>query len=78
MTFLKVYSRDWTMLIGIKVLRVLSSAGVFAKCIMQNRRRSGLMVVHWTLDQMVQVRALAGSWARHFTLIVPLSTQVYK
>ena len=35
------------------------------------------------LDQVVQVQALAGgialrSWARHFTLIVPLSTQVYK
>ena len=35
------------------------------------------------LDQVVQVQALAGdialrSWARHFTLIVPLSTRVYK
>ena len=34
-------------------------------------------------DRAVQVRALAGvialcSWARHFTLRVPLSTQVYK
>ena len=34
-------------------------------------------------DQAVQVRALAGdivlcSWARHLTLTVPLSTQVYK
>jgi len=34
-------------------------------------------------DQAVRVRALAGdivlcSWARHFTLAVPLSTQVYK
>jgi len=34
-------------------------------------------------DQAVQVRALARdivlcSWARHFTLTVPLSTQVYK
>ena len=34
-------------------------------------------------DRAVQVRALAGvivlcSWARHFTLTVPLSTQVYK
>ena len=33
--------------------------------------------------QAVRVRALAGdsvlcSWARHFTLTVPLSTQVYK
>ena len=35
-----------------------------------------------TLAQAVQVRALAGdnllcSWARHFTLTVPLSIQVY-
>ena len=34
-------------------------------------------------DQAVQARALAGDivlcpWARHFTLTVPLSTQVYK
>ena len=34
-------------------------------------------------NQAVQVRALAGdialcSWARHFTLTVPLSTHVYK
>ena len=34
-------------------------------------------------DRAVWVRALAGdivlcSWARHFTLTVPLSTQVYK
>jgi len=34
-------------------------------------------------DRTVRVRALAGdillcSWARHFTLTVPLSTQVYK
>ena len=34
-------------------------------------------------ERAVRVRALAGdivlrSWARHFTLIVPLSTQVYK
>ena len=36
-----------------------------------------------TPDRAVRVRALAGdialcSWARHFTLTVPLSTQVYK
>ena len=34
-------------------------------------------------DRVVRVRVLAGdivlcSWARHFTLTVPLSTQVYK
>ena len=36
-----------------------------------------------TPERALQVRALAGdvvlcSWARHFTLTVPLSTQVYK
>jgi len=45
------------------------------------------MVASWLVrsspDQMVWVRALAGdivlcSWARHFTLTLPLSTQVYK
>ena len=40
-------------------------------------------LVHSTPEQMVRVRVLAGdivlcSWARHFTLTVPLSTQVYK
>ena len=35
-----------------------------------------------TPDRVVRVRGLAGdialcSWARHFTLTVPLSTQVY-
>ena len=37
----------------------------------------------WTLNRAVQVEALVGfivlcSLARHFTLTVPLSTQVYK
>ena len=40
-------------------------------------------LVRLTPDRAVQVRALAGdivlcSWARHLTLTVPLSTQVYK
>ena len=40
-------------------------------------------LVRLTPEQAVWVRALAGdivlcSWARHFTLTVPLSTQVYK
>ena len=40
-------------------------------------------LVHSTPDQAVWVRDLAGdialcSWVRHFTLTVPLSTQVYK
>ena len=40
-------------------------------------------LVRLTPERAVRVRALAGdivlcSWARHFTLTVPLSTQVYK
>ena len=40
-------------------------------------------LVRSTPDRVVRVRVLAGdivlcSWARHFTLTVPLSTQVYK
>ena len=40
-------------------------------------------LVRSTLDQAVRVRDMAGdivlcSWARHLTLTVPLSTQVYK
>ena len=46
-------------------------------------RRGGLGLVCLTPDRVVQVRGLAGdivvcSWARHFTLTVPLSTQVYQ
>ena len=49
--------------------------------------RMGGAVASWlvrsTSDRAVRVRALAGdivlcSWARHFTLTVPVSTQVYK
>ena len=40
-------------------------------------------LVRSTPDRVVRVRDLAGDialclWARHFTLTVPLSTQVYK
>ena len=40
-------------------------------------------LVRLSTDRAVQVRALAGdtvlcSWARHFTLTMPLSTQEYK
>ena len=50
-------------------------------------RKQGGAVASWlvrsTPDRAVRVRALAGdivlcSWARHFTLTVPLSTQVYE
>ena len=49
--------------------------------------KKGGAVVSWSVcstpDRVVRVRVLAGdivlcSWARHFTLTVPLSTQVYK
>ena len=40
-------------------------------------------LVRWTPDQAVRIRALAAdivlcSWARHFALTIPLSTQVFK
>ena len=40
-------------------------------------------LVRLSPDRMVRVRALVGdivlwAWARHFTLTMPLSTQVYK
>ena len=45
--------------------------------------RGGFMVSALVSGRAVLLRALAGdivlrSWARHFTLTVPLSTQVYK
>ena len=51
------------------------------------RAFEGGTVASWLVrsspDRAVQVRALVGdivlcSWTRHFTLIVPLSTQVHK
>ena len=51
------------------------------------RQTVGGAVASWlvrsTPERAIRVRALAGdivlcSWARHFTLTVPLSTQVYK
>ena len=52
----------------------------------QWRREGGAVaswLVHLSPDQVVRVGTLARvialfSWARHFTLTVPLSTQVYK
>ena len=40
-------------------------------------------LAHLSPDHAILVRAMAGdivlcSWSRHFTLTVPLSTQVYK
>ena len=48
-----------------------------------NASYSWLRLVRSTPERAVPVRALARdivlcSWARHFTLTVPLSTQVYK
>jgi len=52
-----------------------------------SEKKTGGAVASWLVrlspDRVVRVRALAGdivlcSWARHFTLTVPLSTQVYK
>ena len=46
-------------------------------------KRGGRVLVRSSPDRVVRVRDLAGdivlcSWARHLTLTVPLSTQVYK
>ena len=65
-------------LLGCKIIITLSKSQIFTV---------GGAVASWlarsTLERVLQVRALAGdivlcSWARHFTLMVPLSTQVYK
>ena len=50
---------------------------------MSDGKHGGLMVVRSTLEWAAWVQSLAGdivlfSWAGHFTLTVPLSTQVYK
>ena len=56
----------------------------FIKC---SSKSLGSAVASWLVrsspDRVVRVRALAGdivlcSWARHFTLTVPLSTKEYK
>ena len=55
--------------------------------LIDSTKSTGGAVASWlvrsTLERAVRVRALAGdivlcSWARHFTLTVPLSNQVYK
>ena len=62
-------------------------AGTLQQNIMTSLYYKGGAVASWlvrlTLERAVRVRALAGdsvlcSWARHFTLTGPLSTQVYK
>ena len=54
---------------------------------LENEGRVGGTVASWLLrltpERAVRIGALAGhivlcSWAKHFTLTVPLSTQVYK
>ena len=56
---------------------------VFLFCLSFKRGAVASWLACSTLERVLQVRALAGdivlcSWARHFTLTVPLSTQVYK
>ena len=60
---------------------------LFSKIYMYTTGVVGGAVASWlvrlTPERAVRVRALAGdivlcSWARHFTLTVPLSTQMYK
>ena len=68
-------------------MRILASFSVFITINNTTGTFVGGTVASWlvrsTQEQVVRVRALAGdivlcSWARHFTLTVPLSTQVYK
>ena len=65
------------------------SQSIWEELILKNQSKNlmGGAVASWlvrpTPERAVRVRALAGdsvlcSWARHFTLTVPLSTQVYQ
>ena len=65
----------------VKVLGVTFTIG--AACIVRGVDCADSWLVRSSPDCAVWVRALAGdivlcSWARHLTLTVPLSTQVYK
>ena len=66
------------------IQREISLSGEKTFTVALSGRRSCLSwLVHSTPDRVVWVWVLAGdivlcSWARHFTLTVPLSTQVYK
>ena len=66
------WSRHWFPCLAIFIMIVYHFANAVASWLVRS-----------TPEQAVRVRALAGdivlcSWARHFTLTVPLSTQVYK
>ena len=70
-----------------KHLRQLTSVDSFFILCEISLKIVGGAVVSWlartTLERALRVRSLARdivlcSWARHFTLTVPLSTQVYK
>ena len=56
---------------------------MYARSLVLCGRHGGLMVIALDSEASDRVQALAGdivlcSWARHFTLTVSLSTQVYK
>ena len=78
-----IYCTHWGYHLTSTVVNLLKSV----KCFSGNYSLfAGGAVASWlvrsTLDRAVRVRDLAGdialcSWARHFTLTVPLSTQVY-
>ena len=80
--------RWWTELSWIPVGHLWPFCSKFqAKNILLPQKHVGGAVASWLVrsspDRAVRVRALAGdivlcSWARHLTLTVPLSTQVYK
>ena len=78
------------MLVAMETCRQLHKAGELDDDLQPISRYMFLKsgpVASWlecsNADRVVRVRVLAGdtvwcSWARHFTLMVPLSTQVYK
>ena len=63
---------------------ILNKKGyLLSQHLLHSREVVASWLVRSTPDQVVRVRVLAGdivlcSWASHFTLTVPLSTQVYK
>ena len=71
------------ILLILKQLHQVFKKHLFRRAFSHSSIRSYSWLVRSTPERTVRVRALAGnivlcSWARHFTLTVPLSTQVYK
>ena len=78
--FLNFLKTEFSNLIHFSCFVLVTDVVVYTRDV---RRRGGVMVSALDLDRAVLVRALAGdialsTWARHFTLTVNISTQVYK